>query len=59
MVEDRVPECPRCGKHTIVQLRADRWRCLNCNFSKNFAQWEWSGAIATVGLAILLAAIAL
>ncbi len=31
------PECPRCGRHSIVQESETRWTCLNCNFSKNLS----------------------
>lgn len=31
------PECPRCGRHTIVQQSETRWTCLNCDFSKDLA----------------------
>ncbi|TVR16588.1 MAG: hypothetical protein EA395_00200 [Phormidium sp. GEM2.Bin31] len=31
------PECPRCGKSSIVQQGNSRWTCLNCGFSKNLS----------------------
>ncbi|WP_206043919.1 hypothetical protein [Geitlerinema sp. P-1104] len=31
------PECPRCGKHSIVQQSDSRWTCLNCGFSKSLS----------------------
>jgi hypothetical protein len=31
------PECPRCGRYSIVQESETRWTCLNCNFSKNLS----------------------
>ncbi|USR92367.1 hypothetical protein NEA10_06490 [Phormidium yuhuli AB48] len=31
------PECPRCGKYSIVQQSDTRWTCLNCGFSKNLS----------------------
>ncbi|MCC5899046.1 MAG: hypothetical protein JJU32_14180 [Phormidium sp. BM_Day4_Bin.17] len=31
------PECPRCGKYSIVKQTDSRWTCLNCGFSKNLS----------------------
>lgn len=27
-------ECPKCGKHSIVERSPNRFDCLNCNFHK-------------------------
>lgn len=37
MAMKTTPECPRCGRHTIVQQSETRWTCLNCNFSKDLS----------------------
>lgn len=31
------PECPQCGRHTIVQQGEYRWVCLNCSFTKDLS----------------------
>ncbi|WP_017659867.1 hypothetical protein [Baaleninema simplex] len=38
MESKSIPECPRCGRHTIVQQSESRWTCLNCNFSKDLSR---------------------
>jgi hypothetical protein len=30
-------ECPTCGKHSIVETGHGQYRCLGCNFSRDFA----------------------
>jgi predicted RNA-binding Zn-ribbon protein involved in translation (DUF1610 family) len=30
-------ECPKCGKHTLVQRSNDVYVCLACDFKKDFA----------------------
>ncbi|MGC9505827.1 hypothetical protein [Baaleninema sp.] len=37
MDSKNIPECPRCGRHSIVQESDSRWTCLNCNFSKDLS----------------------
>ncbi|MCG5056988.1 MAG: hypothetical protein KA714_02985 [Limnoraphis sp. WC205] len=34
-MQERV-ECPKCGKGTIVQQHPDVFRCLNCDFKRDF-----------------------
>ncbi|MBO9999462.1 MAG: hypothetical protein J7641_10730 [Cyanobacteria bacterium SID2] len=58
----RAPECPRCGRHTIVQQSESRWTCLNCNFSKDLSkprseESESSGFFTAVLLAGVLVAV--
>ena len=31
-------ECPQCGRHTVVSLSPNLWKCLNCDFSKDFSK---------------------
>ena len=42
-------ECPRCGKHTVVQRTENAYCCLNCNFHRDLSR---SGEESTVGLFI-------
>jgi hypothetical protein len=30
-------ECPKCGKHTIIQRNHDLFQCLNCDFVRDFS----------------------
>ncbi len=30
-------ECPKCGKHTIIQRSNDLFQCLNCDFVRDFS----------------------
>ena len=30
-------ECPKCGKHTIIQRSNDLFQCLNCEFKRDFS----------------------
>lgn len=30
-------ECPKCGKHTIIQRNHDLFQCLNCDFMRDFS----------------------
>jgi hypothetical protein len=30
-------ECPKCGKHTIIQRNNDLFQCLNCDFVRDFS----------------------
>lgn len=37
----RVPhgiECPKCSRHTVISLNQNLWKCLNCDFSKDFSK---------------------
>ncbi|MEA5518717.1 hypothetical protein [Limnoraphis robusta] len=36
-MQERV-ECPKCGKGTIVQQHLDVFRCLNCDFKRDFSR---------------------
>ncbi len=27
-------ECPKCGKHSIVEASANQYHCLNCDFQR-------------------------
>ncbi|MEB3177677.1 MAG: hypothetical protein VKL59_01335 [Nostocaceae cyanobacterium] len=29
-------ECPKCGKHTVVQRTESVFQCLSCDFKKDF-----------------------
>ena len=31
-------ECPKCGRHTIVQRHQDVFLCLNCDFQRDFSR---------------------
>lgn len=33
-------ECPKCGKHTVVELSPSLYRCLNCSFERDFSKSE-------------------
>lgn len=33
-------ECPKCGKHTVVELSSSLYRCLNCSFERDFSKSE-------------------
>jgi ribosomal protein S27AE len=55
-------ECPRCGKHTIVNHHDGVYQCLNCGFKRDFsdpssAQEEGLGAMifAAAGFLVTLA----
>ncbi|MEL6224317.1 MAG: hypothetical protein AAFR31_16910 [Cyanobacteria bacterium J06627_8] len=28
-------ECPKCGRHTIVELSPNIYHCINCNFERD------------------------
>jgi hypothetical protein len=30
-------ECPKCGKHTIIQRSNDLFQCLNCDFVRDLS----------------------
>jgi hypothetical protein len=30
-------ECPKCGRHTIVELSPNIFHCINCNFERDLA----------------------
>ncbi len=32
-----IADCPRCGKHDLVETDNNKWICLNCDFSKNLS----------------------
>lgn len=36
MIHDGL-ECPKCGKHTIIQRSNDLFQCLNCDFVRDFS----------------------
>ena len=41
--EERLPsgiECPKCSRHTVVSISPNLWKCLNCDFSKDFSRDE-------------------
>lgn len=40
-------ECPRCGKHSVVQQTENAYRCLNCNFHRDLSR---PGEESTLGL---------
>ncbi|MBP0016582.1 MAG: hypothetical protein J7647_03375 [Cyanobacteria bacterium SBLK] len=31
-------ECPKCRRHTVISIDRDLWKCLNCDFSKDFSK---------------------
>jgi transcription elongation factor Elf1 len=31
-------ECPKCGKHTIVQRKENLYCCINCDFKRDLDQ---------------------
>jgi hypothetical protein len=33
-----VAECPQCGKKALVQRSSDKYQCLWCDFTKDFAE---------------------
>ncbi|MGL5081500.1 MAG: hypothetical protein ACRC8A_08430 [Microcoleaceae cyanobacterium] len=33
-----VLECPKCGKHDLVQRGTDLYACVNCDFKKDFSK---------------------
>ncbi|MGK7928302.1 MAG: hypothetical protein AB4290_24180 [Spirulina sp.] len=33
-------ECPQCSRHTVISLNQNLWKCLNCDFSKDFSKKE-------------------
>ena len=49
-------ECPKCGKHSIVQHKSDVYCCLNCGFRRDLSHGnlEGLGLVATTGLAVLV-----
>lgn len=40
-------ECPRCGKHTIVQIREGVYQCLHCDFKRDLSEAGRSGSADT------------
>lgn len=36
--EATAAECPECGKLTIVSESGNTYRCLNCDFRRDFSQ---------------------
>ncbi|MEL7037342.1 MAG: hypothetical protein AAFO04_17235 [Cyanobacteria bacterium J06592_8] len=34
-------ECPKCGKHTIVQRNPDVFQCLNCDFQRDLSRGQY------------------
>jgi ribosomal protein S27AE len=53
-------ECPKCGKHALVERSQDRYQCLWCDFHKNLSPSESAGsqllwfALALLCLILLL-----
>ncbi|NET09855.1 MAG: hypothetical protein F6K09_15075 [Merismopedia sp. SIO2A8] len=35
LVPSTLLECPKCGKHTIVEHRTGVFRCIACDFERN------------------------
>ncbi|MEM9539253.1 MAG: hypothetical protein AAGA60_07030 [Cyanobacteria bacterium P01_E01_bin.42] len=33
-------ECPKCSRPTIISINQNLWKCLNCDFSKDFSEEE-------------------
>ncbi|MGQ4649342.1 hypothetical protein [Lyngbya aestuarii] len=31
-------ECPNCGKNTVIQSQEGIYRCLSCNFERDFSE---------------------
>jgi ribosomal protein L37AE/L43A len=31
-------ECPKCGKHTVVELNQNIYHCINCNFERDLSE---------------------
>ncbi|MEC5030349.1 MAG: hypothetical protein SAL07_10580 [Oscillatoria sp. PMC 1051.18] len=54
-----VVECPRCGRHTIVQESATQWTCLNCSFSKDLSKPGLGSLVIVLGLIFLAIALLL
>lgn len=40
-------ECPKCGKHTIIQRSNDLFQCLNCDFVRDLSYTYTSEPINT------------
>mgnify|MGYP001800993826 CR=1 FL=1 len=38
--------CPNCGKATLAQIGNERFRCLWCNFSRDFSRSARFGGAA-------------
>ena len=36
LLPSQLLECPSCGRHTIVEHRAGVYRCIACDFERNF-----------------------
>jgi ribosomal protein S27AE len=50
-------ECPKCGKHTIVQHHDGIYQCLNCDFNKDINHQEptgFGGELLAISMGILL-----
>ena len=37
-------ECPKCGKHTIVEQPTGTYRCIACDFKRDFAYDEYQSS---------------
>lgn len=35
-------ECPKCGKHTIVEQPTGTFRCIACDFKRDFSRDDYS-----------------
>ena len=42
-------ECPRCGKHTIVQSREGVYQCLHCDFKRDLNEASRDASAADTG----------
>jgi|GEM_PF-2389563 len=56
-------ECPNCGKKSIVQSKEGLYRCLNCDFKRDFSQppkrksdnsFFWASLIGAIFALLLL-----
>ena len=37
-------ECPKCGKHTIVEQPTGTYRCIACDFKRDFGYEEYQSS---------------
>jgi DNA-directed RNA polymerase subunit RPC12/RpoP len=56
-------QCPKCGHHTIVEYKPTVYRCLKCDFEKDFStkpkQEEPGGLALLSGIVSFLLTLAL
>lgn len=50
-----IPQCPRCGRSSMVQHGDNQWTCLGCNFSRDLSKDEPMNLFAILGWAVLFA----